>query len=156
MGYKMRYIKSYKIFESNDDEIKSEVSDILADLSDNYFECQVHIYSASPYSKGKIRSNIQMLSVFIDRKGHTDRGVFRGKPFRISEIQSDIDNLINQISDRCSLHAVTISNMRTESKKHHSGFNIHIGDKTWTDPWEYVKDTTDFDVKWVKLEFEIN
>lgn len=156
----MRYIKQYKIFESDlyDPELVSEIKDILADLSDKYLECQIDSYLGSPYTSGhQIKKRVPMVSVIIDKRGQTDRGFhFRGVPFKLSDIQSDIDNLISQISDRYSIHAVKISNMRSESQTHYSGFNIHIGSKTWTDPWEYVRDTTDFDVKWIKLEFEVN
>lgn len=154
----MNYIKTYKMFETadySDDEIKSEMTDILADLSDNYFDCQIDTYLDSPYVKGgQIKKRVPMASVVIDRRGQTDKGFhYRGVPFKIADIQSDIDNLISQISDRYKLNSVTISNMRSDSQKHYSGYNIHVGSKTWTDPWKYVSDTTDYDVKWIKLEF---
>ena len=41
----MNYLKSFKIFESNDDfnDLKSDIDEILADLKDDYGQITTHI-----------------------------------------------------------------------------------------------------------------
>lgn len=104
----MKHIISYKIFENISGDIKKEISYILSGLKERGYLTQVDIrYPNGP--RKRISQILNLPSTFevkIWKSQHT---------YKIKEIESDIINLANSVSDRYHISSI-LANSITDSK----------------------------------------
>jgi hypothetical protein len=82
----MKYIKSFKIFESNEEDIKSDVNDILIDLVDDKARINVDLFKG--YFQGK-----DMLNVIIYFDNMYNDGV------DVSKYKDNISHLLSYVGE---------------------------------------------------------
>jgi hypothetical protein len=79
----MKYLKSYKIFESNLLSIKDDINDIMLELADNGFDINWNFTGVCRYTPPTLEEPIKALSFDIERNN----------PFTWSDIEETIERL---------------------------------------------------------------
>lgn len=140
-------MKHLKLFESFND-IKVEIKDILAYLSDDSFEISITSdIKKSSAIKDKFGDPYQTeyLTILIDKLSHQGQYSSRGAPFNLNDIKNDISNLISMLGDRYKLYSIT-----TPTPK---GVHAELMCTNLTNPWDEIKDELKTDIRFLKLKF---
>ncbi len=85
----MNHLKYYALFESNEDDIISEIKDILANISDDGFKIDIR------ESNDDLHPDSNMIQIDIYDPSH--------KNFSPSKVEGGIVELVGNLEDKCIL-----------------------------------------------------
>ncbi len=139
----MNYIKTFESFQ----DIKSEINDILAYLSDDNYRVNITNDIKRSILKDKFGDAYQTnyLIITIDKSGY---------PFKLNDIKNDISNLLSMIEDRYTLYSITITKIESTStnepivKRPSELMCSNI-----PNAWNEIKDEIKSDISYFKLKF---
>lgn len=137
----MNYIKTFESFQ----DIKSEITDILAYLSDDNYRVNItNDIKRSSTIKDKFGDAYQTnyLTITIDKLGH---------PFKLSDIKNDISNLLSMIEDRYALYSITITKLFDSPST--KGRPSELICSNIPNAWNEIKDEIKSDISYFKLKF---